>query len=65
MSIKNVSKESSKEMKPKFYGMMQTVWSDAGSFLDGFYTNKKDDKGGDKTPWNSFVALYEKINSFK
>ncbi len=61
----NFRKESAKEMQPRFYGMMQTVWSDAGSFLDGFYGNKKDDKGGDNTPWNSFRALYEKINSFK
>ena len=61
----NFRKESSKEMQDKFYGMMQTVWSDAASFLDGFYTNKKDDKGGDNTPWNSFIALYDKINSFK
>ena len=58
-------KESTKEMQPRFYGMMQTVWSDAASFLDGFYGNKKDDKGGDSTPWNSFRALYGKINSFK
>ena len=59
----NFRKESSKEMQDKFYGMMQTVWSDASSFLDGFYTNKKDDKGGDNTPWNSFIALYDKINT--
>lgn len=58
-------KESSKEMKGKFYGMMQTVWSDAASFLDGFYSKKKDDKGGDDTPWNSFIALYEKINKIE
>jgi hypothetical protein len=61
----NFRKESSKEMQPKFYGMMQTVWSGAGSFLKGFYSKAKDDKGGDNTPWNSFNALYEKINSFK
>ena len=58
-------KESSKEMQPRFCGMMQTVWSDAGVFLEGFYGNKKDDKGADNTPWNSFRAMYEKINSFK
>ena len=57
--------ESSKEMKDKFYGMMQTVWSDAAPFMDGFYKKKKDDKGGDNTPWNSFISLYEKINSLK
>ena len=59
----NFRKESSKEMKDKFYGMMQTVWSDAGSFLDGFYKKQKDDKGGTNTPWDSFTALYQKINS--
>lgn len=61
----NFRRESTKQMQGKFYGMMQTVWSDAGSFLEGFYAKKKDDKGGDKTPWNCFIALYEKINSFK
>lgn len=59
----NFRKESSKEMQDKFYGMMQTVWSDATSFMNGFYQKKKDDKGGDNTPWNTFMALYEKINS--
>ena len=59
----NFRKESSKEMQNKFYGMMQTVWSDATSFMNGFYQKKKDDKGGDNTPWDTFTALYEKINS--
>jgi hypothetical protein len=58
-------KESSKAMKDKFYGMMQTVWSDASSFLDGFYTKKKDDKSGENTPWSCFITLYDKINSLK
>ena len=56
-------KESTKEMQDKFYGMMQTVWSDAASFMDGFYQKKKDKNGGDNTPWNTFVTLYEKINN--
>ena len=50
-------------MKPHFAGMMQTVWSDADSFLDGFYGKKKDDKGGDSTPWDCFRAMYSKIDS--
>ena len=61
----NFRKESAKEMQDKFYGMMQTVWSDAASFMDGFYTKKKDDKGGNSTAWDSFNALYQKINSLK
>jgi len=57
----NFRRQSSKEMQEHFKGMMQTVWSDAGSFLDGFYGNKPDNKGGDNTPWHCFKALYERI----
>lgn len=61
----NFRKESSGEMQEKFYGMMQTVWSDAGRFLEGFYANKRDTEGGQNTSWNCFIALYDKINSLK
>ncbi len=61
----NFRKQSSPEMQDRFYGMMQTVWSDAASFMDGFYNKKKDTQGGDNTPWNTFTTLYEKINSFR
>jgi len=54
-------KQSSEEMKEHFQGMMQTVWSDAGSFMKGFYANKPDNKGGENTPWHCFKALYKKI----
>jgi N-acetyl-beta-hexosaminidase len=47
-------------MKDRYKGMVQTVWSDAGTFMDGFYGNKKDDKGGDNTPWHSFNTLFAK-----
>ncbi|MDP9231043.1 MAG: family 20 glycosylhydrolase [Bacteroidota bacterium] len=58
----NFRKQSSSEMQPHFYGMMQTVWSDAGSFLEGFYGKKKDEKGGDNTAWACFRAMYDKID---
>ena len=61
----NFRKESSAEMQDKFYGMMQTVWSDAASFMDGFYNKKPDAKGGGNTPWNTFTALFDKINSYQ
>jgi hypothetical protein len=57
--------ESSPEMQSRFAGMMQTVWSDAGSFLDGFYNNKKDENGGTNTAWNCFITMYKKINSLE
>jgi hypothetical protein len=56
-------KQSAKAMQGKFKGLMQTVWSDAATFLNGFYLSKKDEKGGDNTPWSCFRTMYEKINS--
>jgi hypothetical protein len=50
-------------MREKFKGMMQTVWSDATSFLDGFYGKKKDNKGGTNTPWDCFTTMYAKIDA--
>lgn len=57
----NFKKTSSKEMQPHFYGMMQTVWSDTENFLDGFYGNKPDRNGGDKTPWKCFTEMFDTI----
>jgi hypothetical protein len=54
--------ESTAEMKERFLGMMQTVWSDTQSFLDGYYSNKQDPKNGNNTPWHCFKAMYEAIN---
>ena len=61
----NFKTTASKEMAPHFYGMMQTVWSDAGSFMDGYYADKKDNKGGDETPWACFKTMFGKIDSYK
>jgi N-acetyl-beta-hexosaminidase len=47
------------EMKERFQGVIQTVWSDPGNFIDGFYGKVKDEKAGDNTPWNCFRALYD------
>jgi len=61
----NFKNQSGKVMKPHFYGMMQTVWSDCGSFLDGFYGKTKDEKAGNNTEWNCFRAMYDKIGQLK
>lgn len=52
-------------MKERYKGIVQTVWSGAGAFMDGFYGKKKDDKGGDNTPWNSFTTIFAKTNNVK
>ena len=54
---------ATKEMKNRYAGMMQTVWSDAGSFLDGFYGRKVNPEDGENTPWNTFRTMYNKINA--
>jgi hypothetical protein len=56
-------KESTPEMKENFQGMMQTVWSDAKTFLNGFYnTDKKKKDSDENTPWNCFRVMYGKMN---
>jgi len=55
-------KESTKEMQPNFYGMVQTVWSGSSQFLKGYYTDKKDTTNGGNTQQGSFRGLYKEIN---
>jgi len=50
---------STPEMKDRFLGMVQTVWSGAGQFLDNYYGRRKED--GTNTPVNCFKALYGEI----
>ena len=56
----NYRETATAAMKDRYKGIVQTVWSGAGAFMDGFYGNKKDEKGGDNTPWNSFTTLFAK-----
>jgi hypothetical protein len=54
-------RDATPAMKENFQGMMQTVWSDVNTFLDGFYnTNKKAPE--ENTPWNCFKVMYSKMN---
>jgi hypothetical protein len=61
-------RDATPALKENFQGMVQTEWSSAGSFMDGFYNKKKDAKGGENTSWSTFRALYQKLkemNAFK
>lgn len=59
------------EMKDRFQGMMQTVWSGAGQFMDEFYGRKSksstDHKSENKkelnTSSNCFKAMFEEIKN--
>jgi len=47
-------------MKERFMGMVQTVWSGTGQFLDAFYGRSTDK--GENTPVKCFRALFDEIN---
>jgi len=52
------------EMSMRFQGVVQTVWSDAGAFMDDFYgirKNEEEDAGGNQTPSACFRALFSAI----
>lgn len=51
------------EMKDRFQGMMQTVWSGAEQFMDEFYGRKTDEKQGANTSSNCFKAMFAEIEA--
>jgi hypothetical protein len=55
-------KNSTKEMKPRFYGMMQTVWSGTDQFIDAFYGKQQANAGGRSNPADAFKALFSKMD---
>jgi hypothetical protein len=57
--------QSTPEMKENFQGMMQTVWSPAENFLEGFYGKGKEPQDAVNTPWNCFRTIFEKPKAGK
>ena len=55
--------ESSVELKNHFQGLIQTVWSDTGTFLDDFYATKT--PAVENTPENCFRVMYQEILKYK
>jgi hypothetical protein len=49
------------QMKDRFQGMMQTIWSGAGQFMDEYYGRKPDPKAGENTQTNCFKAMFDEI----
>jgi hypothetical protein len=57
------------EMKPRYYGMMQTTWTNPERFMNGFYgitQNSESPASGrqnpDRNPWSTFKALYKRMD---
>jgi hypothetical protein len=65
-------KYATPEMKPRYYGMMQTTWMDPDGFIDGFYgiksANAHDSvhpRNEAYNPWNTFKAMYKRIDELE
>jgi hypothetical protein len=62
-------KYATPQMKPRYYGMMQTTWTNPERFLDGFYGILPADTrpGAEKqdpnrNPWDTFRAMYKRMD---
>jgi hypothetical protein len=53
---------ATKEMKPRYQGMMQTVWSGAGGFLENDY---KGNGTNANNPWTTFKAMSDEWEKLK
>ena len=53
------------QMKPRYLGMMQTVWSDSDDFLDSFYGKSSADTGRRQSPADAFKAMFTRINELE
>jgi N-acetyl-beta-hexosaminidase len=58
--MKRFRSTATPEMKERFQGIVQTIWSDTNTFLNGFYAKAKDPVEGDNTPWNCFRSVFPK-----
>jgi len=54
-------KSATPEMKDRYMGMVQTIWSGAGQFMDNFYGVKPEK--GEYSQVNCFKALFTEIQS--
>jgi len=55
-------KSATPEMKDRFQGVMQTVWSDAGRFLSQEYHGPSNRKGSENNSWETFQAMFDVID---
>jgi len=52
---------SGREIRPRFYGIAETVWSSTAQFLDGYYGKTANTQNGDNTPWNTFKVMFARM----
>ena len=52
--------QSGKELKMRFYGIAETIWSLPPQFFNGYY-GKAPNSAAENTPWNTFRVMYDKM----
>lgn len=52
---------ATKEMKERFQGVIQTVWSDASRFLSTDYQGKATGRSATNNAWLSFQAMFDEL----
>ncbi len=65
MDMVNFRKDATPEMKDRFQGMIQIVWSDTASFIRKCQENKNDKKTEGDSQWNCFQTMFEKMNELE
>ncbi len=56
---------ATKEMNPRYYGIMQTVWSSTDQFIDAFYGKQSANAAARGNSADAFKALFKKINEME
>ncbi len=58
-------KYATPDMKPRYYGMMQTVWSGTDVFINSFYGKSSSDAGGRQSPADAFKAMFMRMDELE
>ncbi len=65
-------KYATPEMKPRYYGMVQTTWSNPERFMNGFYGIKTTDsrpntgqRDPSMNPWDTFREMFRRMNELE
>jgi hypothetical protein len=65
-------KYATPEMKPRYYGMMQTTWMGPDGFIDGFSGKMSEEAKGavhpenaGYTPWDTYRAMFKRMDELE
>lgn len=55
--------ESTPEMKDRFFGIVETTWTNTQGFLNGYYGIAQKNPARENTAWNCFKEVFQHIDS--